>query len=407
MNDSFQKIKKKAIELLGSSHGLAEVMRFEHYAKMYDYDCYHLLETNRQTTVLMSEYVGEQSLSPEPCKLPDKYWAELKDAYIIGGSDVVLTANGKMLYDLLASSDEYNANMTDYGLMQLFGKPHHIGKRYIYSYRHTASQIIDTGICLASNMSNNYFHFMFQVVSKMTILADLDINNNVPLLIDNRVLQVPQMKQVIDCLNKGHRQIIPLETNTRYKVKDLYCISNPNIIIPNRKITSPKIDKHNAFAFDRKSLNYIKSEILSAQDEDYSSSHLPKRIFLSRKNCAKRQINEDELRPVLERYGFEFVHTEDMDVFTQARLFNNVEHIIGGSGAAFANLIFCTEGCKVLLFFSRRHNSTCFSSLGNICGAVMKHISGNTQSNDRHAPFFSVSPETLENYLSSTYPNHH
>ncbi|MBO7637157.1 MAG: glycosyltransferase family 61 protein [Paludibacteraceae bacterium] len=403
MNEIVQKIKKKAVELLASSHGLAEVMRFEHYAAVYDSNCYHLLETDRRTTVLMSEFVGEHAMLPEPCKLPDLYWAELTDASIIGGSDVVLTANGKLLYDMLASSDEYNANITDYGLMQLGGKPHHIGKHYIYSFRHTARQNINKGISLASNMSNNYFHFLFQVASRMIVINNLGIERTVPLLVDERVLRVPQMGQVLDCLNEEHREIIPLSTDTRYKVGKLYCIANPNIIIPNRKKHSPKFDRHNAFAFDKKTLNQIKSKILSAQGKDDSSSHFPKRIFLSRTKCSKRRINEDDLRPVLEKYNFEFVHTEDMDVFTQAKLFNHAEHIIGGSGAAFANLVFCSKGCKVLMFFSRRHNSSCFSSLSNISGAIMKHISGSTSSNDVHAMFYSILPKTLESYLNSIY----
>lgn len=403
MSDTLNRVRHKLAELLSSRHYFAKVMRFEDYANQFQPLAYHLIESNRQTIVLNSQFVGDNTVLPQMCSLPDAYWMKLNQGKIIGGSDVVLSSNGYLLYDLLASADEYGANVTDGGLFLLFGKPHNIGNYYIYNYLRRPKGSIEKGISLSANMSGNYFHFMFQVASKFYFIENIDIEHDVPLLVDERVLKVPQMNAIIQMLNKSKRDIIPLKENVLYEVKELYCFSNPNIIIPNSKSKFQTDKQNNSFAYDKKALDFIRNNVLLPLEGECSTRTISKRIFLSRKKCGKRQINEDELLPILKEYGFEPVFPGDMDVESQASMFHQAEHIIGPSGAAFANLLFCKEDCKVLLFLSRRHNSTCYSSLGCVLGAQMAFMAGNTDYSGLHTPFFTIDPTTLENYLQSIY----
>lgn len=399
MNRTWNRALNKLREIVTSSHRLAPVMRFETYAEQRDKDCYHLIETNRETLVMSSRYYGEDAIPAERFALPDAYWACLHQGKIIGGSSVVVTSDCKMLYDLLASCQLYNARITDNGLLMLRGKPCHIGNGYFYSYRRNREGSIEKGVCLASNMSNNYYHFMFQVASKFYYLDIIDVDKNVPLLVDEQVLRIPQMKEVIDILNKDLREVIPLKTGFSYKVDQLFCISDPNIVTPNRENIFD--DRIHSFAFDKKILEYLKTKILErsfANGKTY-----PKRVFLSRKSCNKRNINEDELKPILDKYGFEFVSTGEMDIFSQARLFNQAEHIIGSSGAAFTNILFCSEGVLALLFISYRHNTTCYSSLAAPIGVNMMFIAGNGNSSKLHSKYYEISPEKLEQYLQNCY----
>lgn len=399
MNRTWNRALNKLREIVTSSHRLAPVMRFETYAEQRDKDSYHLIETNRETLVMSSRYFGEDAIPAERFALPDAYWACLHQGKIIGGSSVVVTSDRKMLYDMLASCDLYNANMTDNGLFMLFGKPHHVGNYYFYSYRHTKRKPIEKGVCLASNMSNNYYHFMFQVASKFYYLDIIDVDKNVPLLVDEQVLRIPQMKEVIDILNKDLREVIPLKTGFLYKVDQLFCISDPNVVIPNRKgIFDNNI---HSFAFDKKVLEYLKAKILERSSIIVKT--YPKRIFLSRKNCNKRNINEDDLKPVLAKYGFEYILTGEMNVVSQALLFSQAEHIIGPSGAAFTNLLFCSAGSQALLFVSYRHNTTCYSSLAAPIGVNMMFIAGNGNSSKLHSKYYEISPEKLEQYLQNCY----
>lgn len=91
----------------------------------------------------------------------------------------------------------------------------------------------------------------------------------------------------------------------------------------------------------------------------------PKRIFLTRKSTKKRHYNESEVWGVLKEYGFEVVAPETYTFCEQMALFNNADYIVGGSGAAFTNLLFCHSGCKVICFRSIRNYSPIFSTIAN------------------------------------------
>jgi hypothetical protein len=399
MNRTWNRALNKLREIVTSSHRLAPVMRFEAYAKQCDKDSYHLIESNRETVVMSTRYFGEDAIPMERFALPDAYWASLHHGKIIGGSSVVVTSDRKMLYDLLVSCDLYNANITDDGLFMLFGKPHHIGDRYFYSYLHKKGKSIEKGICLASNMSCNYYHFMFQVAAKLYYVDRVGFDKSIPLLIDEQALSIPQMKEVIEKLNKSERKIIPLQSRVLYEVGDLYCISDPNVVIPNRKTMS--YDRSHAFAFDKKALDYLRRGIMDTTTKD--NVPFAKRIFLSRKDCNRRNINENELKPILDKYGFEFVYSGEMDILSQARMFNQAEYIIGPSGAAFTNLLFCSKGCQVLLFVSHHHNTTCYSSLAAPLDVDTLFLAGNGNTTKLQSRFYKINPELLEQYLQNLF----
>lgn len=400
MSETWNRAINKLREIVASSHRLASVMRFEAYTERYDRRSYHLIETGRETVVMSTRYFGEDAIPMERFALPDAYWASLHHGKVIGGSSVVITSDRKILYDLLVSCDLYNANITDNGLFMLFGKPHHIGDRYFYSYFHKKGKPIEKGICLASNMSINYYHFMFQVAAKFYYIDLVGFDKSIPLLVDKQALGVPQMREVIEKLNKDGREIIPLQSRVMYEVGELYCISDPNVVIPNRKAMS--YDRSHAFAFDKKALDYLRAGFL---DEKNKKDNMPcaKRIFLSRKDCNRRNINEDELKPILDKYGFEFVYSGEMDIFSQARMFNQAEHIIGPSGAAFTNLLFCSKGCQVLLFVSHHHNTTCYSSLAAPLDVDTLFLAGNGDGTELQSKFYKINPELLEQYLQHLF----
>ena len=128
-----------------------------------------------------------------------------------------------------------------------------------------------------------------------------------------------------------------------------------------------------------------------------------KRIFLSRKDCNRRNINENELKPILDKYGFEFVYSGEMDILSQARMFNQAEYIIGPSGAAFTNLLFCSKGCQVLLFVSHHHNTTCYSSLAAPLDVDTLFLAGNGNTTKLQSRFYKINPELLEQYLQNLF----
>jgi capsular polysaccharide biosynthesis protein len=74
-----------------------------------------------------------------------------------------------------------------------------------------------------------------------------------------------------------------------------------------------------------------------------------RKIYLSRRGNQKRKfLSEDELEVVLKSKGFEIIQPETMAVEDQISLFAESAMVVGCTGAAFANTLYCRPGTIVV-----------------------------------------------------------
>ncbi|MDO6391119.1 glycosyltransferase family 61 protein [Pontibacter sp. BT731] len=75
-----------------------------------------------------------------------------------------------------------------------------------------------------------------------------------------------------------------------------------------------------------------------------------RRLYISRANAKTRRVlNEQDLLPLITRYGFEVVRAEELTYQQQVQLFFEAETVIAPHGAGLTNLLF-SEHCQVLEF---------------------------------------------------------
>lgn len=87
----------------------------------------------------------------------------------------------------------------------------------------------------------------------------------------------------------------------------------------------------------------------------------PRRIYVKRgKARARKCLNEEEIIGFLSRFGFEAFAMEGRRWQEQARLFANAEIIVAPHGAALANLLFATEGAKLIEMFPQDYSEASF-----------------------------------------------
>ena len=92
-------------------------------------------------------------------------------------------------------------------------------------------------------------------------------------------------------------------------------------------------------------IDKVRSRILSRLPERNPG---PQRIYLSRRNDAKRPLlNEECLEQRLISIGFEVVRAEALNVMEQISLFRHATVVVGATGAAFANCLFCPPAAKI------------------------------------------------------------
>ena len=78
-----------------------------------------------------------------------------------------------------------------------------------------------------------------------------------------------------------------------------------------------------------------------------------RRLYVSRANQKRGIINESELLPILERFGFQVVYPETLSIVEQVRLFAQASAVVGAFGSGILNTIFAKPDALVLEIFNR------------------------------------------------------
>lgn len=307
-----------------------------------------------------------------------KYAAVIEDTEVIGGSSVIILDEQYVLYDLKYALNNTNTDFTDEAIQYYNNDKIVMDANNIDGYFKNA-------ITLINNYSSNYYHFVLEVIAKFEVLSKLSIPTEVPLLIDNICLHVPQFRQAIELFNKDHREIKWVKKGLRYKVEFLYHIKCPNIIPPNyHQILKIKAN-HNLFDFT--TLEFVRKNVLKKLPKDYKGY---KRIFLSRKNAsARRTYNEEDVIKLVEKYNFSIIYVEEKSLEEQAAIFNEAELILGPTGAAFTNMIFCKSTCKIICFTNYAIDLSIFSTIANLIGIDMQYIYDKTLTLDSNSNIHS------------------
>ncbi|SIT76260.1 glycosyltransferase family 61 protein [Pontibacter indicus] len=121
-----------------------------------------------------------------------------------------------------------------------------------------------------------------------------------------------------------------------------------------------------------------------------------RRIYISRaKAKTRRVLNEQELLPLLERYGFEMVRAEELTYQQQVQLFFEAELVIAPHGAGLTNLLF-SEQCQVLEFHPANLIKTHYFLLCKALGFRYSALVGTT--GDR-LENYTVSVEEVEAWM--------
>lgn len=284
------------------------------------------------------------------------YVIELRDVVCCAGSDTILLNNNsgrKVLYNefkgikrirKITNCGEAFVLENDRRHWHKTGFPHEC--RYL-----------ECGIFLSGTFSFNYYHFLFAILPKL-LSCDI-IDSEIPLLVDKNVQTYPSFSQLIEICNVSKRKLLVLDENVSYSVSLFYMVSS-SVFLP--------LNLHRGCVFSNISTQYdldrireLRSLLLPYKDNNIESFE---RIFISRRNASgRRSFNENECWSALENLGFVKVCPEEFTLQEQISLFNNARIIVGGSGAAFSNLLFCSEGCAAVVLNGYRLPMSLWSTI--------------------------------------------
>ena len=104
---------------------------------------------------------------------------------------------------------------------------------------------------------------------------------------------------------------------------------------------------------------------LRSYNQTVENRNFPKKIYIDRSDSisntkALRSItNEDEVKNIVQEFGFKILTLSNYTFTEQAKLFSEASIIAGLHGAGFANFCFCEPGTKVIELKSKTSGKVC------------------------------------------------
>ena len=291
-----------------------------------------------------------------------QYALRVKNAIVYGDSNLIDLSSKKVLYDMpvFDESRRYQYTNNNTKIKKIKGNT--------VFYWKGITQNMEKAIWMGGNFSWNYYHLLYEFAIKFLQLNTLNIPLDIPVLVDRICLEIPQYKELLDIVNNKGYKLIGVDRRCRVKAGELIYISCPNFIPPNTKNND----------FQSSDVQFNVRALLELRDYmlPYSSQKkFHKRIFISRKNAsARRRFNEDAVIQLFSEFGFEVVFPETLSVADQISLFNQAEWIVGGSGAAFANLLYCRPHSKVIMFLRTQLPTSTFSTIAHTVNVDLLYI---------------------------------
>jgi capsular polysaccharide biosynthesis protein len=222
----------------------------------------------------------------------------------------------------------------------------------------------------------NYYHFFFDVLSKIKLFEDADCDMTQTLVFGKYVNQLAFAKQTL--------------AETQFAGRPWIC--QDDTFIRCRKVTFGNVS-----AARDKVAGFIASHVGNDSNEPGNE-----RIYLTRGKCTGRKvINEDDVIDVVKRYGFKVIDTNGMHISEQARIFRSTRYVIAPHGAGLTNILFRENLPLSVLELNPYHIKTDFQAICQSYGHFWSSMAGTTTSRDVQHANYTISARDLESKVTA------
>lgn len=172
-----------------------------------------------------------------------------------------------------------------------------------------------------------YFHWLYDVLPRLFFLEQCGLQDR-PLYINSKLPFQRETLEMLGYRNLIHAGAVPV-------------LRAPSLVVPCHQFPLGHALQPWVVTFLR--------ERLGGQPLIPPASSKRRRLFLSRAKAARRHLlNESEILDLLTPLGFEVVYPEDLTVKQQIALFQSAEVVVGQTGGALTNIVFCPKGAAVI-----------------------------------------------------------
>lgn len=204
---------------------------------------------------------------------------------------------------------------------------------------------------LGGSGASNYYHWLIEILPKLCLLNQEVLKkwSITSILVDASVSRLPNFRASLDfVLEKLALPLAIIIAPAGWGTyQNLYYINTFNNILFN---SATGVIGAKDFYFSKNVLKIYMNLFRGAGGDVRSGME---RIFLLREESSvseynKRTYNQDEIFTIFKNLGFVGVYVEKLSFQQQINLFASASYIVGPSGAAWANIIFCEPKTRCL-----------------------------------------------------------
>lgn len=324
-----------------------QIIKLADYIKVMDSPTTRVFDLVRVDTPQPNVFPIEDRLYIRPpldhYTFPPVYVAQVNDALVYGGSNLVFSRDVVICHDLYDLKKDYTSE-------ELHGR-HLIdaAKMRMRVLRvDSVPEHIDAAAVFVDACAANYAHWMTEVLPRIAAFCSVDEFESIPIIV-NDDLHTNILASL--ALIVGHeRQILLLPIGRGIHINELYITSVSGYVPFDRRDESRTGHSHGAF--NPLTLDLVRRKILW-QTRKISSKDYPKKIYLRRNSGARRLRNSSDVEIYLGLQGYTSIEAEKLSFLQQVVLFSNANEVFSPTGAALVNVIFCCPGARITICMSK------------------------------------------------------
>lgn len=274
---------------------------------------------------------------------PSIYVAELGQATVCGGSNLVFVDGAVICHDLYDFERDYTSEeMHGWHLIEP------TAQRMRLLHQNPTPSEIDCAASFVDACATNYAHWMTEVLPRVAVFCDVPAYAEVPIIV-NAGLH-PNIMQSLALVVGNQRKVIALPVGRSITVNKLVQTSVTGYVPFERR--NDKLQGHSHGMFSSLAfaslLAKIKPYMIQPKRDPW-----PNKIYLRRNSGIRKVSNIEEVENILFFNGYVAVDSEKLDFIQQASIFHDAQYIIGSSGAALANFVFCGSKTRIDIMIGR------------------------------------------------------
>lgn len=351
----------------GLFHSVLGLKPIEAWLSEHGGSCQVFAEPSVYEFTLPKVYGEPAPQEPYRLEVPRSYLATVRDVLVGPGFTVVSPETEDLLLYEPAAHPRFGHVSGLRGLMApVPGYPDKVRLKMNPSH----AVHLPEAILLSGRSALNYYHWLIEYLPKFLEIEAKGGLDGVPLLVSDR-MPIQHYEALHALLGKDH-PIVYMNPWMLASVETLH-IPSFSTYVPD-DFDSPL---WKAGVVSKRHVEFLRTRFLPTAG-GASETGWGRRIFVSRsRNAGRAMSNEVAIVAAARRAGFRVVFPELMSFDEQVACFHGADVIMGPTGAAFSNVVFCRPGTRVFGLTSERNAAFCnFANLASTVGCDFVNVTG-------------------------------